>query len=350
MTSLNGVPAPVLPRADRVAVLTSFPVLAGSNTIKSYVNGQALASTIPSIKVLTGPMSFQKSTVTLTASTMKAGGEVTVAVQPEDAGGNKLIEPGESVTFSSQSGRGKFGPLTFNSKTGAYSETFTSTVASPETIAIDVNHQPLNSMPTLTVTPAPASLAKSLVNLSNNTVASGDSIVVALQAQDAYGNPETSGGLAVAFRLSGGTGGQGKFSTVTDHRNGTYTATFAGTRVGSNLIVATIGGARVTSTAPTVIVTPGMYSLANTISVSYLSVAVGKSVTVSLQTRDSAGNDLATNLLAEGIPISFELGTPTGHEGTLSSAIYAGNGKYTATFTASRLERTRSWRRSARVR
>jgi adhesin/invasin len=67
--------------------------------------------------------------------------------------------------------------------------------------------------------------------------------------------------LAVKFALGSGSAG-GTFGTVTDHKNGTYTVTFTGTKVGSSTITATIGGQKVTSTLPTVTVTSGVSSVA----------------------------------------------------------------------------------------
>ncbi len=139
----------------------------------------------------------------------------------------------------------------------------------------------------------------------------------------------------MTFALGSKTGGQGKFGTVTDMKNGTYTVTFTGTTAGTNTITAAIGGKAVTSTAPTITVTPGAYSLERSVvTPSAASVAPGGTVTVYLQTKDAAGNDLTTNLQEEDIAIAFALGTTSGHEGTFSSVTYVDKGEYEATFTA----------------
>jgi hypothetical protein len=78
-------------------------------------------------------------------------------------------------------------------------------------------------------------------------------VFITLQAVDAFGNDETSGGLKVSFKLVSRTGGQGRFGPVTDNHNGTYTVAFTGTLAGTNLIEALIGGVRVTA-APTITV------------------------------------------------------------------------------------------------
>jgi hypothetical protein len=111
--------------------------------------------------------------------------------------------------------------------------------------------------------------------------------------------------------------------------------TFTGTIAGTNSIEAKIGGVLVVSTVA-IRVTPGPYSLAKSVvTVSPPgSVAVGKTITVYLQTKDAAGNNLTTDLLTEGLPISFELNDSTGGKGSFNSVSFIGNGEYEATFTA----------------
>jgi hypothetical protein len=307
------------------------PATAGSNTI----NGTAVTTTAPAVTVVTGPISLAKSPVSVSAASMAASGTVTVTFQPEDAGGNKLLLPGQTVVFSLVSGS-TFGPTTYNSKMGAYSATFTTTAAGADHVTATWNGQAVTSaLAALTVTPGAASPATSLVSVASSIVASGSGVVVTLRAVDAYGNPEIAGGLKVAFALAIKTGGQGKFGTVTDMKDGTCTVTFTGTTAGTNTITATIGGKAVTSTAPTITVTPGAYRLATSVvTLSAASVAPGGTVTVYLQTKDAAGNDLTPNLLADGIAISFFFGTTSGHEGTFTAATSLGNGDYEATFTA----------------
>lgn len=310
--------------------------LTGRNTIKAYIDGQAVTSAALPIDVQIGPPSLAHSPVTLSAASMKANGTITVTWQPEDAGGNKLnLDSTPLPVFSLASGTGTFGTVTYNKKTYNYSATFTTTKAGSYTIETTYNNQAVTSnAPTLTVNPQTASMAKSTVTLTPaSTVVSGQSITVTLQTIDAYDNLETMGGLAVAFKLVGGSG-QGTFGKVTYIGNGKYQATFTGTTAGSNTIEATIGGVKVESTQA-ITISPGPYSLAKSVvTVSSSSVKTNGTITVYLQTKDANGNDLTTNLLIEGVTISFELGIASGHEGTFGAATYLGNGKYEATFSA----------------
>src|SRR5205085_11561021 len=72
------------------------------------------------------------------------------------------------------------------------------------------------------------SAAQSTVGASLSLVSPGSPARVTLTARDAGGNPETSGGSPFSFGLGTGTG-SGTFSNLTDHNDGTYTATFTGT-------------------------------------------------------------------------------------------------------------------------
>ncbi len=101
-----------------------------------------------------------------------------------------------------------------------------------------------------------ASLSQSDVSIVPSSIQSGNSATVTLTARDASGNQENSGGLTVMFGLGSGTS-SGTFSSVTDNHNGTYTTTFTGTTAGTaTTIFATIDGRAITSTLPTIIVTP----------------------------------------------------------------------------------------------
>jgi hypothetical protein len=306
--------------------------LAGSNTIKAYINGQAVTSASPVVKVVTGPLSLVKTPVTLSAATMKANGTITVTLQPEDAGGNKLtLSPGQTVNFTFQGGPGSISTATLN-KNGSYSATFTTTKSGSYAIAATIGGQPVTTTPTLTVTPGPVVVADSVVNVTSGSVQSGSPVTVTLKAVDVFGNPESSG-LVVVFKLGSGTG-QGMFGQVTYAGNGIYQASFTGTTAGNNTIGATVGGVKVPSDA-LITVIPGPYSLAKSVAtVSPSIIGPGGTTTVTLQTRDAAGNILSTNLLTDGVSITFELGSQTGGQGQFGSVSYLGNGEYSVTFTA----------------
>src|SRR4029077_14584345 len=126
-----------------------------------------------------------------------------------------------------------------------------------------------------------------IVSIAPASMPSGGSATLTLTAKDANGNQLTSGGLTTAFHLGSGSAG-GTFGNVTDNNNGTYTATFTATTPGTNTIIATIGGQTVTGAAPTVTVTPGAVSLAQSIvSIAPPSMPSGGTATVTLTAKDA---------------------------------------------------------------
>ena len=225
----------------------------------------------------------------------------------KDAYGNQESAGGLTVAFSVASGPtgGKFGTVTDN-KNGTYTATFTApTAAGIDHITASIGGQPVTSTPaSLTVVPGAVSLSGSTVSLSPASVMAGMTTVVTLVARDAYGNQELTGGLVVAFAL--GTGkGSGTLSAVTDNHNGTYSAVLTATTMGTNTISAKIGGGAVTSTAPTLTVTPGPLSLSTSVvTLSSASVALDGTATVTLTTRDAAGNQETSGGLTVSIATS----------------------------------------------
>jgi hypothetical protein len=101
---------------------------------------------------------------------------------------------------------------------------------------------------------ADPSLTLSVVSVSAPTVVAGSSVTVNLTVNDSGGNAIPNPGLTVAFQNAGGTSA-GLFSPVTYAGNGVYGATFtAGTSGSPTAVLATIGGALVTTT-PSVTIT-----------------------------------------------------------------------------------------------
>jgi hypothetical protein len=328
-----GTIGPVTDNGNGTYTATFTGTIAGSNTIKATIDGLPVTSTAPFIRVTPGPFSLANSLVILSSDNIASGIKSKITLQAEDANGNKETTGGLDVAFtlgSTSGGQGTFSSVTDNHN-GTYTATFTGTIAGSNTIVATIGGATVtSSAPTITVTPGAASLAKSLVTLSTGSILSGTTTTVTLQARDAAGNDKTSGGLKVAFKLGSTSGGQGTFSSVTDNHNGTYTATFTGTIAGSNTVIATIGGFKVTSIAPSITVTPGPVSLAKSVvTVSLTRVKSGSAITIMLQAKDADGNKEASG----GLTVLYTLLTPSGGQGTFSSVTDNGNGTYTATFT-----------------
>jgi hypothetical protein len=303
--------------------------VADSNTITATINGQNVTST-PAPIIIVGPVDLSQSTVTVSRAGIAAGSTSTVTLHTRDAYGHAEPVGGLTVVFGLGTGvgQGTFGSVT-DPNDGTYTAVFTGTIAGSNTVTATVAGQAVTSAaPTITITPGSVSLAQSVVTLSPGSITAGTTATVTLQARDAYGNDETSGGLAVQFGLGAGMG-QGTFGAVTDHNDGTYTAVLTGTTAGSNTITATIGGHAVTSTAPTFAVSPGVVSLVQSlVLVAPATVPTHATTTVTLQATDAYGNDEPGG----GLAVQFGLGTGVG-QGNFGSVQDNQDGTYTATFT-----------------
>jgi len=254
-TGANGTFGTVTDNGDGTYTATFTGTIAGTNTIKATIGGKAVTSAKPSVDVTPGSLNLTTSVVTRSLRSIQLGGRTQVTLQAKDGAGNKLTTGGLDVAFalgSGVGGQGTLGPVTDNGD-GTYTATFTGTVAGKNTIKATIGGSPVTSAaPSVTVTGAAVSLSNSLVTAARSSVGVGRTITIKLQAKDATGKNETSGGLSIAFALANGSGGQGTFGTVTDNQNGTYTATFTATAAGSNTITATIDGSPVTSTGDSI--------------------------------------------------------------------------------------------------
>jgi len=308
-------------------------VLAGTaTTIGATIGGVAVTTAMPTVQVTVGGISAGRSVVSVSAGTVVSGSAVTLTLQAKDAAGNNITSGGATVVFAASGGTstGTVGATTDHGD-GTYTATFTGVLAgTATTIGATIGGTAVTTtLPTVQVTVGPVSTAGSVVTVSNGTTASGSAVTLTLRARDAAGNNLASGGLTVVFSASGGTS-TGTIGATTDNGNGTYTASFTGIVAGTaTTIGATIGGSAVTSTLPTVTVTPGPVSTAQSVvSVSSGSVAVGSVVTLTLQAKDQAGN----NLTAGGLAVVFTASGGTS-AGTIGATTDHANGTYTATFT-----------------
>ncbi len=166
---------------------------------------------------------------------------------------------------------------------------------------------------------------ESQVTINNTSlVANGTSqTTVTIQLKDAQGNNITTGGEAVTIASSVGT-----VSAVTDHNNGTYTATLtAPTTIGTGSINASVGGRTIPTTASVQFVSgpPSLAKSTVTVNDSSLLADGTSQTTVTVKLKDAQGNDVTTGGATIRILSTLGIiGTVTTHN----------NGTYTATLTA----------------
>ncbi len=302
-------------------------------TIGATINGTPVATTLPTITVTAGAISPLTSVVTTSSGTVTSGATATLTLQAKDSAGNVLATGGATVVFS-RTGGTSTGTIsaTTDHANGTYTAVFTADSAgTATTIRATIGGVLAASTATITVVAGNTTTANSVITVSNDTISAGGTSTLTLQAKDSAGNNITVGGLVVVFSHTGGTStGTIAPSPATDNNNGTYTATFTGVTAGTaTTIRATIGGAQVTSTLPTITVITSAISPATSVVTSTDSVVnVGGVATLTLQAKDAAGNLITSG----GATVVF---TQTGGTsvGTISSTTDHANGTYTATFT-----------------
>lgn len=323
---------------DSIVVTDSAGFAEDSVTLFTTAGQQSFRATYPTIQGDTffvtaapGAVSAAKSVLTVSSATIASGAKDTLTLQAKDAFGNNLTTGGATVVFSASGGTstGTIGS-TVDHGNGTYTATFTGLVSgTATTINATVNGTAVaTTLPTIAVAAGTISPLTSVVSTTSGTVSSGASATLTLQAKDSGGNSITTGGATVVFSRSGGTS-TGTISATTDHGNGSYTATFTGDTAGTaTTIHATIGGVPVTSTTTITVVPGNTVAAKSVITVSKDTVAAGTTSTLTLQAKDTAGNNITTGGLV--VVFSRAGGTSTG---TISATTDNNNGTYTATFT-----------------
>ena len=204
----------------------------GTVTITASAGGVAGSTTVT---VQQAPASVTIVAPTDTLRSLGATGQYSAVVK--DAGGSVIAAPvvnwtstnAAVVTFDVN------GLATAVSNGSAYAQARVSGVVDSVALAV---HQRID--PT-----------KSTISVARALLFVDDTVRATLQTRDALNHPLTFGGAAIVFSSQGGSS-VGTFRPVVDNQNGTYSADFAGVSLGTTLtITASIDGAPVTSTLPT---------------------------------------------------------------------------------------------------
>ncbi len=292
----------------------------------AYCNGSALATQTRSVSVDGGTGPASSVAVSVSPASIIANGKstTTATAKVKDAGGNPLS--GQEISFSSSDAGEKVGAVS-ESAAGTYVATITASTSagSPTITATDDSVSPsLSGHVGLTQTAgAAASVAVSLSPTS--IIANGASTTTATATvSDANANPVSGDSLVFSSTDAGE-----KVGAVTNHGNGTYSATItASMSAGPATITATD-----TSVSPNVsghetLIQTGGPASSVAVSVSPASIiANGKSTTTATaKVKDAGGNPLS------GQEISFSSSDAGEKVGAVSESAA---GTYVATITAS---------------
>lgn len=293
-------------------------------------------SLLPTIEVDPGPVSLDASFVEVSDNALALGDVAVLGLRTRDAFGNPLSTGGLDVAFLATADvvGGPVGSVGAVSDIGdgSYEALYTATEEVAAQIRATIGGQPVaDSVAIVSVcTTGAVSPARSTITVADSALRSGVGTTVTLTARDSEGRCLRNTGLAVAFTVAGG-GSAGSLSATVDQGDGTYSSTFTGTLAGSpSTLAASIDGTPVTSAAPSVRVTPGDVSAANSLlSVNRAELDVGRTSRIRLETFDAAGNALEEG----GLQITFSATGGTGG-GSLSPVTDEADGGYFADFTA----------------
>lgn len=220
---------------------------ATAETLVLQLTQQPRAGLLRAVVVSDGIASTQATVATVYATVTPTTGSLQAIAKTltiKGAGFDAATPANNVVALSS--GTGTVTKATATSLTLTFTQAPTPGPLTATVLVDGISNPGVLPVQVATVVPGPVSASGStLFTAAGWTVQAP--LTVVLQARDANGNPLTTGGARVRFTSSS----KGSFSKVTDNGNGTYSATFTTSRVGTQTFSATVNRAKVASTATT---------------------------------------------------------------------------------------------------
>ena len=222
-----------------LTVLTS-----GTAHVTGKLDGNDISDTAD-VVVSLGAADETKSTISAAPTTVTTEASSTITIQAKDAAGNDLSTGGDDFVLSTN--HGVLSSLTDNTD-GTYTATLTDTTAETATVHGTLNGQPMTDAATVTFTPGDADPTTTSITPSPASMTTDGSSTITVQAKDSHGNNVTSGGDIVVLNSDSGS-----VSGVTDHGNGTYTATFTSGTIATASITGTLNGVDIDDSASVIV-------------------------------------------------------------------------------------------------
>ncbi len=310
--------------------------IAGSAlTVTVLVDGQPVTSESATITVAPGDISPWSSVVTVSRARIDSGARSIATLQARDSVGNVIVSGGRTVTFTlaGAAAHGSIGPTT-DEDNGRYSATYVGFAAEPgahDSVLVRIEGTPVRMpMPTIEVAAGAIAPSQSVVMVSADSVAAGDSVLVTLIGRDALGRALVTGDRPAVIAFSQVGISSGVFQSVQNLDDGTYDSYLLARGAGTpTTIGATIDGTLVSTPLPVVTVVPGPAAPGTSmLSAIADSLGVGDTTTVELEVLDAFGNPVSD----PGLAVVFTLSAP-GVVG-VDAAAYAGANRYTARLSA----------------
>ncbi|PKB91571.1 hypothetical protein A8A01_00225 [Ewingella americana] len=302
---------------------------AGTANITTTIDGNPFGVTAASVALTADKDNLSTANSTLVAAPLSivANGTAGSTVQLTLKDGNNNPVDGLTVAFNSDLANSSVGTVS-NPGNGIYTATLTGTTAGTTNITTTIDGNPFG----VTATSVTLTADKDNLSAANSTLVGNPVSIVAdgttpstikLTLKDMNNNPVN--GLTVTFNSSLPNSSVGG---VTDHNDGTYTASLTGTTAGDSSITANIGGTPFGVSAASVTLTAdsGNLSTANSTLVAAPDSFVANgtdSSTVTLSLKDVHNNPV------KGLTVTFlssltnsAIGLVTDHgDGTYSASL-----------------------------
>jgi len=291
---------------------------AGTGTA-SGVNGSFSNST--SVTINEGLPALATTDISAIPTTMTTDGTSLITVQLKDALGNLITHDRSTIVLSTN-----LGVLTGNGvyvSAGTYTATLhgNSSGTGTATITGTLNGSAIADNTTVTITEGAPSLATSTVSRSTASITTDGTATITVQLKDQFeNNLTTSRGTVTLFT------DLGALTAVSDHSNGTYTATLSGNSsgVGTAHITEKLDGSSLTNTT-SIAITEGLPSLATTtFTPSAASITTDGTSVITIQLKDQWGNNIINNRGTVALSSTI---------GSLTAVSYTSLGQYTATLS-----------------
>jgi hypothetical protein len=300
-----------------------------ANVISAAVAGSPVTQT-QTITVLPAVVSLTTSVITTSTATMTVDETCLVNVQLKDQFGNNLTASAGTITLSTS--LGSIGTI-HDHADGSYWAVLSSTAPGTATISGQLDGSAMSDDAVVTINEGMPSYNMSSITPNPATITTDESSIITLQLKDQYGNDlHTSRGVAVFYTTLG------SLTAVTDHSNGTYTATLSGdnTGTGTATITANLDGVNMNNHAE-VLITEGLPALSQiTVDASPASMTTDESSNITVQLKDQFGNLLTTSrgIITMTTTLGALSAVTDNNDGTYS-AILSGNNSGTGTATIS---------------
>lgn len=231
-----GTPLQVTDNRDGTYTATYVPTIAGTDSVRIYVDEEEIGDSPVSAAVSAGRAASDRTAALVPDG--RAGEPTTITVTARDAYGNPLTDR-QGVEVMIKGANLGSSVAIFDQEGGTFTATYTPQRAGIDQIVINLNGELIRGGPfTSTVEPGWVSPTHCSATVPAGAVGTPSSMTIL--ARDALDNDLTVGGAAVDVQVMGANVGTPVH--VTDRGNGTYVAVYTPMRAGTDDIAVTVNG------------------------------------------------------------------------------------------------------------